>query len=71
MSTAEVLRANVIISNGPGSNPEWELSNVQMREIGNSELLIELVATGICHSDIAYSQRPVGAPFPKVLGHEG
>ena len=35
------------------------------------ELLIRLVATGVCHTDATMWQQGVPVPQPVVLGHEG
>lgn len=35
------------------------------------EILVKLVATGICHTDIAMRDRTFPVPQPIVLGHEG
>jgi aryl-alcohol dehydrogenase len=35
------------------------------------EILVRLVATGICHTDISMLARPFPVPQPIVLGHEG
>lgn len=35
------------------------------------EILVRLVATGICHTDISVMKRPFQVPQPIVLGHEG
>lgn len=35
------------------------------------EVLVELVATGICHSDLAVVEQIVPLPTPILLGHEG
>ena len=49
------------------TDADWRLQNVLCREPGPNELLIEMVATGICHTDIANH----GHIYPRVLGHEG
>lgn len=50
----------------------WTLENVTLRKLGPKELIVRIVATGICHTDIVFSTWPAEAiPFPKVLGHEG
>nr|POE89871.1 aryl-alcohol dehydrogenase [Quercus suber] len=57
----------------PGSN--WLLQQIQVpTELGDGELLIEMTAVGIRHTDIMASSFPAGAPgvqYPQVLGHEG
>ncbi|HEX4532966.1 MAG TPA: NAD(P)-dependent alcohol dehydrogenase [Rhizomicrobium sp.] len=35
------------------------------------EVLVRLVATGMCHTDLAIAAQHVPYPFPAVLGHEG
>lgn len=35
------------------------------------EVLVRMVATGICHTDIAVKQQDVKLPLPMILGHEG
>lgn len=49
------------------TDPDWRLQDVLAREPGEHELLIKIVATGICHTDIVN----VGGIYPRILGHEG
>ncbi|KAK5168804.1 uncharacterized protein LTR77_006113 [Saxophila tyrrhenica] len=49
------------------TDEEWRYQDVLAREPEAHELLIKIVATGICHTDIAN----VGGIYPRVLGHEG
>jgi Zn-dependent alcohol dehydrogenase len=49
------------------TDPDWRLQDVLAREPDEHELLIKIVATGICHTDIAN----VGGIYPRILGHEG
>jgi len=47
---------------------------IEEREIadpGPHEVLIELVATGVCHTDLAVQAGDLPTNFPVVLGHEG
>nr|POF05465.1 hypothetical protein CFP56_69491 [Quercus suber] len=57
----------------PGIN--WSLQQIQVpTRLGDGELLVEMVAVGVCHTDIMVSSFPAGAPgvsYPQVLGHEG
>ena len=46
---------------------DWRLQPVLCREPGAGELLVKLVASGICHTDVAN----VGGIAPRILGHEG
>uniref|UniRef100_A0A0C4DIE5 Enoyl reductase (ER) domain-containing protein n=1 Tax=Fusarium oxysporum (strain Fo5176) TaxID=660025 RepID=A0A0C4DIE5_FUSOF len=55
-----------------GTTPDFRLVNGSMRAIHPSELLIRVVATGICHTDLIFATWPADQiPYPKVLGHEG
>ncbi|WP_375088750.1 NAD(P)-dependent alcohol dehydrogenase [Peribacillus sp. RS7] len=47
-----------------------KIEDVELMEPGDDEVLIKIVATGVCHTD-AESINGRGAPFPAVLGHEG
>lgn len=37
---------------------------------GDGEVLIDVVAAGLCHSDLHYMQATFRTPLPSVLGHE-
>ncbi len=45
------------------------LETVDIEEPRAGEILVRVVATGICHTDIAMQRRP--GPRPMVFGHEG
>ncbi|WKT50536.1 Polyketide synthase, enoylreductase domain [Fusarium oxysporum f. sp. vasinfectum] len=61
-----------IVTSAPRSDgqPSFVLENLSLRDLRDDECLIEVVATGLCHTDIAIAARPNGV-FPRVLGHEG
>jgi aryl-alcohol dehydrogenase len=46
------------------------LEPVMLRAPRSEEVLVRLVATGLCHTDVAVKERGLCA-FPMVLGHEG
>ncbi|KAJ5813759.1 alcohol dehydrogenase [Penicillium pulvis] len=53
---------------------EWSLEEVTLTAPGDDEILIEMYASGICHTDILLSSVPagtLGVQYPKVVGHEG
>ncbi|MGS2739273.1 NAD(P)-dependent alcohol dehydrogenase [Sinomicrobium sp. M5D2P17] len=51
---------------------EFKLEKVTLDEPGAEEVLIKIVATGICHTDMVARDFIMGAPdFPVILGHEG
>ncbi|KAM3511230.1 hypothetical protein MY11210_005099 [Beauveria gryllotalpidicola] len=49
------------------SDREWVREELLTREPQEDEFLVEMVATGICHTDIS----GYGGIYPRVLGHEG
>ena len=48
---------------------QWSMEEIDLRPIGADELLVQVVATGICHTDLKVAKRP--QEFDRVLGHEG
>ncbi|WP_211296237.1 NAD(P)-dependent alcohol dehydrogenase [Mycobacterium aquaticum] len=53
----------------PGS--ELEIVELDLDEPRSDELLVRLVATGICHTDLMARDSPAPMELPAVLGHEG
>lgn len=51
-------------------NLDFRLEVLSIRDIEDDECLVEIVATGLCHTDLAVASRP-DSIFPRVLGHEG
>jgi aryl-alcohol dehydrogenase len=47
------------------------IENLTLEEPRDDEILVRLVATGICHTDIAMRDQAFPVPQPIVLGHEG
>lgn len=63
------MRIVAAISAGP--DEPLRLEQVELAEPGAGEVLVRLVATGVCHTDrIAHMGRSA-FPLPGVLGHEG
>jgi len=46
----------------------FEFEKLQLDKLRDEEILVRIVATGICHTDIGSQSR---LPMPVVLGHEG
>lgn len=49
------------------SQHDWEWTDLLTREPKEDEFLVEMIATGVCHTDIS----GYGGIYPRVLGHEG
>lgn len=47
------------------------VEEVELDDPKEGELLVRMVATGICHSDLNHLVGDQPAPFPVILGHEG
>lgn len=48
----------------------FEIKDMELKDIGSDEVLIKVVASGVCHTDVAAQEGGL-VPFPAVLGHEG
>jgi Zn-dependent alcohol dehydrogenase len=47
------------------------LEELRLEEPRSKEVLVRVVATGVCHTDIAMRDQAYPVPQPIVLGHEG
>lgn len=52
-------------------NGPYEFEELELQELQADEVMVKLVATGICHSDEALRVGDAPYPLPVVLGHEG
>jgi aryl-alcohol dehydrogenase len=50
---------------------EFVLSDVEIGELRDDEVLIDVSAAGICHTDLICRDQWIPVPLPAVLGHEG
>jgi Zn-dependent alcohol dehydrogenase len=48
-----------------------EVERVELRDPGPEEVLVRVVAAGVCHSDVGQADGEWTYPLPAVLGHEG
>ena len=49
----------------------FSLESLELEEPRHDEILVRVVATGVCHTDIAMRDQTFPVPQPVVLGHEG
>lgn len=63
------LNARAAVSWSPGS--KFAIENVVYNSPKEDELVVRIVATGICHTDIAVLNKQIPSSFPVILGHEG
>src|SRR5699024_11167306 len=52
-------------------NEKVSLKEVQLKDIDADEVLVKVVGTGVCHTDLIVLQSEVPTPTPIALGHEG
>lgn len=63
------MQTTVAVVNGPGQ--DFELVDVELDEPREGEVLVRVVATGLCHTDITVRSFLPAEMFPNVFGHEG
>lgn len=66
-------RTKAIVAHGPLDEGGWKLEEIALRGLKDDELLVNIVAVGVCHTDLLVGSFPSGAaaPYPSILGHEG
>lgn len=50
---------------------EFQIEEVELGEPKPEEVLVRIVATGVCHTDMVARDQEYPVPLPAVLGHEG
>ncbi|CAM3259073.1 aryl-alcohol dehydrogenase [Mycobacterium intermedium] len=63
------MKTTVALANQPGA--EFSLEEVELDGPRDDEILVRIVATGLCHTDIHLKDNLPAQTFPRVLGHEG
>ncbi|RYE96960.1 MAG: NAD(P)-dependent alcohol dehydrogenase, partial [Oxalobacteraceae bacterium] len=49
----------------------FTIEQARLREPRGDEVLVKIVATGLCHTDLIVRDQYYPVPLPAVLGHEG
>lgn len=65
----ETLRTTALVINEPGG--DFVLTDVQLEEPRDDEVLVRIVATGLCHTDLTVPTMLPAEMMPTVVGHEG
>ena len=47
------------------------IEEIELDEPRDDEVLVKIVSSGLCHTDLAASMQYLGNPLPGVFGHEG
>lgn len=71
MATSE-LKGRAIITRGHHKEGKWKIEDIHVRPLKENELLVQMVASGICHTDVILGDNAdnIGG-YPRVMGHEG
>lgn len=68
MNTSKHSARAAIVRELKGS---FSIENIEVESPREDEVLVRLVACGICHTDIVFRDGGLPMPMPVVLGHEG
>ena len=49
----------------------FSIEQLELEPPRAKEILVKIAGVGLCHTDIVFSGRADGYPFPAVFGHEG
>lgn len=69
--------ARAIVCRPPqAGHRQWKLEDVEVYDPAEGEVLVKIIASGVCHTDLGCGSFPDGVgfpvpPYPRVLGHEG
>lgn len=55
----------------PAPGADFELVEVDLDDPREDEIVVEVVASGLCHTDLVMRDAMPAASFPRILGHEG
>ena len=50
---------------------QFTVETVDLTEPADDQILVRIVAAGMCHTDLSIRDQLYPAPLPMVLGHEG
>lgn len=61
------------MSYGSYKTDQWKLEDLNIRSLEEGEVLVEIIAAGICHTDLHFAgaEAGLGVIYPRVMGHEG
>ncbi|RAH80185.1 alcohol dehydrogenase [Aspergillus japonicus CBS 114.51] len=73
MVDIQLITGRALVSYGPYKDGGWKLRNVALRPIREHELLVEVIASGVCQTDLHFAglESGHGVHYPRVMGHEG
>lgn len=63
------MRTQALVALEP--TEKFTLEDIELDDLHDDEVLVEMVATGICHTDLKSAGGGSIVKLPVVLGHEG
>ena len=63
------MKTTAAVAHTPRS--PFVVEEVDLPELQYKDVLVRIVAVGICHTDIGSRDGQLPAPFPAIFGHEG
>lgn len=63
------MLTTAVVVHAPGQ--EFSFEEVHLDEPRSDEVLVRIVATGLCHTDLSLRDSLPAEMFPRVFGHEG
>jgi hypothetical protein len=67
--SSTTMRTQALVVEEPGA--KFTFREIDLDELRSDEVLVEIVATGICHTDLKSASGQSIVKFPFVAGHEG
>jgi S-(hydroxymethyl)glutathione dehydrogenase / alcohol dehydrogenase len=62
-----VVKASVLLAAADAQ----QVRDITLRPLGDADVLVQIAAAGVCHSDLSLATGVLTQAFPVVLGHEG
>lgn len=63
------MKSTAAVAHSLGS--PFVVEEVEFPDLQHTDVLVRIVAVGICHTDIASRDGQLPAPFAAIFGHEG
>jgi len=63
------MKINAAVVDAPGA--EHRIREVELAAPGPGEVLVRILASGVCHTDQVAQEQMIPVPLPAALGHEG
>jgi aryl-alcohol dehydrogenase len=69
--TSEKTRQQIRAAVAGEAGKPLQFENATLEAPRDNEVLVRMVATGVCHTDMVIRDQQYKTPLPMILGHEG